>query len=279
MKTFHGKETIHISKIALRVIDLNKSAKFYNEVLGFEILNNSEEGITMGFKENPMVKLVQAKTKKQRRAAGLYHIAFLVPNRVDFSNWLAYHLSNDTPIDGASNHAVSEAVYLHDIDGNGIEVYTDTDTSTWDWKDGNVKMVTERLDVEDLFKEITTPTNKLPENTMIGHIHLSVLELTASQNFYHLLGFETVLKMQTSAAFLSHNKYHHHIGMNIWNTFGGSPHIQEQADIEYFVIEYPSKEDVEKVESRLKDNDIKYSKSEKGLFVRDPNNIEVHLEF
>lgn len=279
MKSFHKKDTIHISKIALRVIDLNKSAKFYNEVLGFEILKNDEEGITMGFIDNPMVRLVNAKTKKQKRAAGLFHIAFLVPNRVDFANWLAYHLSNDTPIDGASNHAVSEAVYLHDIDGNGIEVYTDTEASSWNWKDGSVKMVTERLDIENLFKEISNPTNKLPENTIIGHIHLSVLELQNSQNFYHLLGFETVLKMQSSAAFLSHNKYHHHLGMNIWNTFGGSPHIQEQADVEYFVIEYPTKEEVERVATILNENGITYREFAEGIIVRDPNNIEVHLEY
>ncbi|HHX00938.1 MAG TPA: VOC family protein [Acholeplasmataceae bacterium] len=278
MSKYHKKPTIYVANISLRVVNLDRSIRFYNEVLGFQVLEKTDNSVVMGFKDNPFVKLVKAETAKELRTAGLYHIAFLVPKREDLANWLYYHLNmSNTNFTGASHHAVSEAIYLNDVDGNGIEVYTDTDPGTWDWDNGSVDMVTERLDLEDLFKEVTDPTHSLPSDTLIGHIHLSVLDIEESRSFYHLLGFETVLLM-SSAAFLSHNKYHHHIGMNIWHTRNGRLHNDYHADMDNFTVKYHDKTTLEKVLNNLSEAGFGYEKSGEKVVVRDVNNIKVILE-
>lgn len=273
----YHKDNKYISKITLRVTDINKSVDFYNKVLGFEVLEKDNNSVVLGFTNNPLVILKQAKTAKHLRTAGLYHIAFLVPRRSNLANWLYYHIQNETPLEGASNHLVSEAIYLHDIDGNGIEVYADTPDSTWKWNKESIKMATIRLDIDDLFTEVSKPTNSLPKDTIIGHIHLSVLDLKESKEFYKILGFEEVLDM-SSASFMSDNKYHHHIGMNVWNSYGARLHDEEQADIDSFLIRYPNRGELDSVMQKLKNKGIAYKKNNNIVVVNDVNNIEVHLE-
>ncbi|MCK9471585.1 MAG: VOC family protein [Bacilli bacterium] len=278
MSSFHDNKTRYISKVSLRVVDIDKSIEFYNKVLGFEVINKEEESVLLGISGLPLIRLKKAKTRKHLRAAGLYHIAFLVPTRKDLANWLYYHLENGTEIEGASHHNVSEAIYLSDIDGNGIEIYADTPADTWNWESGRVEMTTKRLDLENLFQEVTIPTNKLALGTIIGHLHLSVVDLNKSKAFYNLLGFKTVLEM-SSAAFLSDKEYHHHLGMNIWNSFNGSLHNDDQADIASFTIKYPSKDELSKVLDALKEAGFSYQESKQSFRLRDVNNIEVYLEY
>ena len=276
MNIFHNDNTIHIDHVAIRVMDLEKSINFYNLVLGFEVINRIGDIVEMGVNKSVLLILKQAKTPKQKRAAGLYHIAYLVPNRKDLANWLYFHIQNKTRFDGASNHGVSEAIYLRDIDGNGIEVYTDTPKDTWSWDNNQVQMITEALDIDDLFTQVTTPTNALPNNTIIGHIHLSVLNIEESQKFYHILGFDTVLNMG-NAAFLSSQKYHHHLGMNVWGMASASPHIETQADLDYLVIQYPNEEAITNVLNNLNKNGFEYIKENDVVQLIDINGIKIYL--
>lgn len=277
MSIYHRDKAIYINQVAIRVTNIEKSINFYNNVLGFSVIEEGD-GVGLGIDGRVMLRLKQAETPKQYRAAGLYHIAYLVPKRSDLANWLYFHLHNNTNIDGASNHDVSEAIYLRDPDGNGIEVYTDTPDETWEWNSQAVNMVTEALDIDDLFTLVTTPTNKLPNDTIIGHIHLSVLDLKKSQAFYHLLGFNTVLEMG-SAAFLSSQNYHHHLGMNIWGMRDAQPHLKTQADIDYVVIHYPNENVVNSVIKNLETNGYKYTNKNQYYQVLDNNGIELHLVF
>lgn len=276
MNKYHNSEAIYIKQVALRVMNIEKSIKFYENILGFEVINNNEDSVSLGLDNKVLLILKQAKTPKEVRSAGLYHIAYLVPKRSDLANWLYYHLINKTRIDGASHHGVSEAIYLQDIDGNGIEVYTDTSDDTWKWDQKEVSMVTEVLDIDDLFKEVDTPTNKLPSNTIIGHIHLSVLDLNKTQDFYHLIGFDTVLNIR-SAAFLSSRQYHHHIGMNVWNMTGAKQHSKSQSDLDYFVIHYPNEIALNNALKNLDKNGFSYIKYKDYFEVVDVNGIVSHL--
>ena len=276
MSNFHNKLATYIKEVSLKVLDLDKSIKFYKEVLGFSLLYRDEEEVKLGF-TNPLLTLKKAKTANEIKTSGLYHIAYLVPNRVDLANWLYYHLQHKTVLDGASNHGVSEAIYLHDNEGNGIEIYTDTKTETWSWKNGHVEMVTIALDLDDLFETVTNPTNKLPDNTIIGHIHLSVIDLDKSKSFYNLLGFNTTQEMR-SAAFLSSQKYHHHIGMNIWHMDNAAKLMEEQAGLDYFVIQYPTINEMSKVLSVLDKNKYDYHKENDFVSLTDVNGINIHLK-
>ena len=276
MNRFHNEKAIYIRQVAIRVINIEKSTKFYQDVFGFAVINKNKNEVEMGVDNRPLLVLKQAKSPKQISAAGLYHIAYLVPNRSDLANWLYYQLQNNARFEGASFHGVSEAIYLRDIDGNGIEVYTDTPVATWSWKGGKVKMVTEALDIDDLLSSITNPIPNLPDNTIIGHVHLSVLNLEASKNFYQMLGFNTVLEMK-NAVFLSSQNYHHHLGMNVWNMNKAKKHLNTQSDIDYFVITYPGKEEIDQVLANLDNNKILYEKNNNYIKVIDVNGIEIHL--
>lgn len=278
MSKYHHSPVTYVEGISLNVMDINKSKEFYNNVLGFEVIEENASSITMGVDGRNLLILNQVKTKRDARSAGLYHIAYLVPDRKDLANWLYYHAVNKTRIDGASNHGVSEAIYLHDVDGNGIEIYTDTPDSKWELDNGRVGMVTEAIDADGLFKIADNPTNKLPNNTIVGHIHLSVLDLDESKKFYNLLGFDVVLEMH-SAVFLSNSKYHHHIGMNIWHSKGGSIRDNEQTGINNFTIKYPSKEEVDNVLKNLDNAGFAYKVENNLVTLNDVNNIEVHLVF
>lgn len=278
MYYYHQNPAIYVSNISLRVMNIEKSIDFYNYVFGFEVIEKGLDYVLLGFKNRGFLRLVKATKEKSYEAAGLYHVAFLVPNRSDLANWLYYHFVNSGDIfSGASNHAVSEAIYLEDLDGNGIEVYSDTNPKFWEWNNNKVQMVTERLNLDNLFNDITIPTNKLPNNTIIGHIHLSVINVEKSETFYNLLGFETVFKMP-HAAFLSSKKYHHHIGINSWNTKDGKNHDDESADLDYFVIAYPSVEVLDEALNNLKANGYTYQQNIEEYMVRDLNNIKVILK-
>lgn len=277
MSIFHKDKSVYINQVAIRVVNIENSINFYKDVLGFEIIDE-EDGIGLGINNRVLLRLKQAQTPKQIRAAGLYHIAYLVPNRADLANWLYFHINNNTSFDGASNHGVSEAIYFKDIDGNGIEVYTDTPNISWEWNENKIHMITEALDIDDLFTEVTEPTNRLPNLTIIGHIHLSVLDIKKSQVFYNILGFDTVANIG-SAAFLSSQQYHHHLGMNIWGMSTAKQHIKTQSDIDYFVIQYPSENELKNVLKKLDNNGFQYLKHPNYISIVDNNGIELHLVF
>ncbi len=180
----------------------------------------------------PLLSLVGDSSAPPRdpRQTGLFHFAILVPTRRDLAVALVRLAEGGRRLDGASDHLVSEALYLSDPDGNGIEIYRDRDRSQWRRDDrGQLAMATLPLDLDDLLRELdAAPVDpaadaRMPEGTRIGHVHLQVAELEQMEHFYAgVLGLDVTVRGYPGALFVSAGGYHHHIGLNTWNSRGGA---------------------------------------------------------
>ena len=218
-KPFHASSNRCISHVYIRVVDLRSMVHFYHDLLGFELISSSHQHVVLGFEKRSILTLVYEPNTflETTRTQGLYHVAYLVPNVDDFVGILRYLSTRDYPLEGLADHGVSMAVYLRDPEGNGIEIYVDRKISDWPYVDGQLNMVTDPLDVQTLFKQISE-SNKLPPSTIIGHLHLHVGDLQQSFQFYQqLFGYHITQQYGSQAVFLSDGSYHHHLGLNTWN--------------------------------------------------------------
>ncbi|WP_411035181.1 VOC family protein [Shinella sp. BYT-45] len=208
----------------LKVIDLPMLSAFYRQVMGLETIEKSASGETLGVGGRPLLTLTTdgRAARAPRNAPGLFHTAFLVPDRKALGRWLAHAAHGNVPLTGASDHLVSEAIYLDDPEGNGIEIYRDRDRSEWTYvPDGTVKMATRRLDLQALYDEAPKDGWSGQENgTAIGHIHLQVSDIPQADAFFRdVLGLD-VMARYPGASFFATGKYHHHVAANVWNSRG-----------------------------------------------------------
>ncbi|MBJ6128363.1 VOC family protein [Microvirga splendida] len=214
---------VRIGTVALTVRDLDTVSRFYQQVIGLAPIETGAGFARLGVGETVLLELRHnpAAPLASPRAAGLFHTAFLLPSRIDLAQWLLHAAEQRAPLQGASDHLVSEAIYLADPEGNGIEVYWDRPSETWAWRDGMVEMATLQLDLNGLAATAKTRDwAGLPDGSLIGHVHLQVGALDLSDRFYAgLLGLDVVCRYP-GATFLSSGGYHHHIGTNIWNSRG-----------------------------------------------------------
>ena len=279
MNNFHQKPTSYVNLVALKVADLDKSTDFYKQIIGFKILSSSDTKVELTADgKNPLVVLELLKNPQGNKqvSSGLYHLALLLPERKYLASFLKHIADLKYPI-GASDHHVSEAIYLNDPDGNGIEIYSDRDSSAWKHLKENVYMTTEALDVESLMTEPYEPWVALPEGTIMGHIHLQVSDLKASGDFYMKgLGFQLVLPYY-KALFLSDSGYHHHVALNSWS----GTHIPKADDnspgLSYYNIVYGNDAIREKQLSALKAIGATVVKREDHYLTYDPSGIVIHL--
>ena len=274
MSTFHHN-TPHVSHITLRVSSVTKSSTFYQQVIGLNVIDKDEDRVTLGNKESALLTLIPS-TSPIQHTEGLYHIAFLLPSMEDLAKWYLYQRESGFPIYGASNHLVSSAFYFNDPDGNGIEVYADTDSSTWDESRLGVRMDTLPLDVRSLVKGVETPST-LDVNPIIGHLHMKTKNVKTQQAFYNLLGFETRFDMG-SAVFLASKNYHHHIAFNQWNSARMIPHNDTSIDIDTVEITYPNQVALdETVTTMLQGTSTNMNTTSNGFTFIDPMGINVRL--
>lgn len=212
-----------IQSIELRVKDLNSSLQFYSDLIGFKVIrrNNINALLSADGKDPYLIKLTEDKTALVRikGTTGLYHIAFLFPDRKELAKVFLRLFRKKVKFQGFSDHLVSEAIYLADPDGNGIELYTDKPRDTWIWRNGEVLMDSLPLDLS----LITGDYNDNEEwrgihpDTFIGHIHLNVSDLRKAEEFYNdLLGMNISNYSYPGAMFFSAGGYHHHIAVNTW---------------------------------------------------------------
>ncbi len=216
---------VAIGGVALAVRDLDRVAAFYRSALGLAEIGREGDAVRLGAGEVPFLTLLHRPDLKPRdpATAGLFHVAYLLPTRADLGRWLQFAERSGMSPDGAADHLVSEAVYLHDPEGNGIEVYADRPRAAWRWKDGQVVMANDRLDLMGLQGLATDSWNGAPDGTRIGHVHLQVGEIAAATAFYAgVLGF-AVTRQWPQAAFLSTGGYHHHLAANTWQSAGAGP--------------------------------------------------------
>jgi catechol 2,3-dioxygenase len=220
------------------------------------------------------------------RATGLFHLAVLVPSRLDLAYGLTRLAETRWPLDGASDHLVSEALYLSDPDGNGIEIYRDRPRQEWREVDGQLQMATLPLDLRSVASEIGRSGSSqsqahAPAGTRIGHVHLQVSELERTETFYAgVLGFEVMVRGYPGALFVSAGGYHHHIGLNTWHSAGSPPPAPGTVGLRSFVIELPSQAELEQVLGRVSDAGLPSEPIETGdgHIVHDPsgNALELH---
>lgn len=215
------RDPVSVASVALRVRDLEAVARFYETVVGLSLLKKEGEVALLGAGDRVLLELRKDNLARQRTSqeAGLFHTAFLLPDRASLGGWLRHVAEQQVPLQGLSDHLVSEAAYLADPEGNGIEIYTDRPRKDWRWTNGQVAMSTERMDVQSVLSTATAWTGA-PETTLVGHVHLQVGALREAEAFYAgRLGFD-ITTHYPGATFYSTGGYHHHLATNVWNSRG-----------------------------------------------------------
>ena len=186
--TFASCTPLHIGAVGLKVRDLERVAGFYNHALGLALLRSGRDSVELGAGGVPLVRLEQERsaTPDDPREAGLYHTAFLMPTRGDLARWILHVARNKVALTGASDHAVSEAFYLDDPEGNGVEVYSDRPAEGWQWTGDDLRITTDPLDVDDILREVpaTAEYPGAPGGLRIGHVHLRVGDVMRAEGFY-----------------------------------------------------------------------------------------------
>ncbi len=219
-------EWLRIGGVGLAVRDLGRVEAFYREVLGFGVVERTADTVRLGAGGAGILELFHQPTAlpDAPATAGLFHTAFLLPSRADLGRWLAHAGRLRQALDGAADHLVSEALYLSDPEGNGVEVYADRPRARWRWRDGpdgrRVEMATQPLDTEGLLAEADAAWAGAPDGTRVGHVHLRVGDVAEAVRFYgDRLGMD-LTAARPGAAFLSTGGYHHHIAVNAWRSAG-----------------------------------------------------------
>jgi len=216
---------LEIGRVALVVNDIGRVGSFYKQALGLTELSNDGETLRLGAGDKPLLELRADKTARRRspKEAGLFHAAFLLPSRADLGAWLLHASDSRLPLEGASDHLVSEAIYLSDPEGNGIEVYIDRPRAAWKTQDGQIQMATHGLDLNNLAASAKAAFAQAPKGTVIGHVHLQTGSVPEAEAFYSgALGFD-ITTHYPGAAFYGAGGYHHHIATNTWNSRGAGP--------------------------------------------------------
>lgn len=227
----------HVGAVTLRVRDLPNLVAYYRDAIGLRLIREDRGSAELGIDGQVLVRLLAGATQPSS-AAGLFHLAILLPSRRDLANWLRHAAEARIPLEGASDHLVSEALYLSDPEGNGIEIYRDRTRPEWPRKpDGGIAMATDRLDLDKLLAEAGGGSYAgMPEGTGMGHIHLRVGDTVAAEAFYRdLLGFDLMVHYP-GASFLASGGYHHHIAGNIWGSRGAGPRQPGEAGLDRFEL-------------------------------------------
>jgi catechol 2,3-dioxygenase len=268
--TFQLSATAHIGRVALKVANLEKMTRFYQEVIGLQVLEQSAIQSTLGVDNTVLLELHKVQEPLPLTPkTGLYHVAFLLPTRKDLGNALRHYLTIEAPLIGASDHGYSEAIYLNDPEGNGIEVYRDKPQSEWDIRtDGEIVGVT-----------LDGAGDGFPAGTTVGHVHLKVADLMQTEKFYtEVLGLSLKNNFGNQAKFFAAGDYHHHIGSNIWLGKKIPAMSEQDLGLDYFSFVVPDQTELDRLEEHWK-NQTDYSKDQSGsLTVVDPNGITMKFE-
>ncbi|MEO2076815.1 MAG: VOC family protein [Bacillus sp. (in: firmicutes)] len=279
MGDFHRKPNVYVGEVNIKVKDLERSITFYQTIIGLQVLEKAKDrAVLTANGKTPLVTLEQPEdvVAKSGRTTGLYHFAILLPARADLSVFLRHLLQTGYPL-GAADHYVSEALYLDDPDGNGIEVYRDRSADEWTWKNGMVDMATEQLDAQGILAASDAEWKGLPSETLMGHIHLHVADLHKAEEFYTKgLGFERVATYP-QAVFLSTGKYHHHIAINSWQGVEAPPPSINSVGLKWYTLVFPDMSVREAVVKQLQQIGAPVKKEQDYYLTNDPAGNQIRL--
>ena len=247
--------SLSLGPVRLQVADLDRSLAFYTTVLGLRVAEQHPGSATLAAQDEPLVILQEragARPVRRRGHLGLFHFAILLPDRGALGAFLAHLAPLDVQL-GASDHLVSEALYLHDPDGLGIEVYADRPQEHWQRAHEELLMDTRPLDMEGVMAEAEgIPWRGMPPGTRMGHMHLHVGDLGAAAGFYRdALGFKTTVTGYPGALFLAAGTYHHHLGVNTWAGRDAARPTEADAQLLEWELRMPG-EDADAAASRLR---------------------------
>lgn len=279
---FQLDEKTHPGNVALKVNNLQKMIAFYTQIIGLKLLQQETQQAVLGVDRIPLLYLFQINGQRAaQQRTGLYHTAFLLPTRKDLGNALIRYMSTNSPLSGAADHIYSEALYLTDPEGNGIEVYHDKPRSEWIIKeDGEIPSDTLEMDVEGVLKAADQKWSGFPDNTMVGHIHLSVSDVNQTQDFYtKILGLSLKFNFGDAAKFLATGGYHHHIGANVWLSRNAAPLAQNEPGLKYFSFYVPDSAELDRIAEHLTSLSIEFEQADNGqITFIDPSGIQGRFE-
>ena len=250
---------IYLAEVALNVTDLESQTAFYRQLLGLEILNQSENQVLLGAGGKPLVRLIKTDDiSNPKQSYGLYHMALLLPTREDLANVFKHLLDLKIPLVGGADHGYSEAIYLEDLEGNGIELYRDKPVVEWDIReDGRIIGVTEELSAQDIYqlgKEIEPFA--IASGTRMGHVHLSVKNSREASVFYQeSLGLEDKFTIP-HASWIASGAYHHHLAVNEWGGKNLARCEHGTVGLAYYVVEVKNKEELLKVFAQSQSSEV-----------------------
>ncbi len=284
MNTYTLPKDAHIGYVHLRVHSLKEELGFYKEILGFQEADRNGETVYLsadGKKPYHIILSESANASPRARfTTGLFHLAIRVPNRLELAKMFLRLCENKYQFQGFADHGVSEALYMADPEGNGVEIYVDRPRDQWPRKEGRLEMVTDPLDINGLIKELNDgyKWNGLHPQTNIGHIHLQVSGLSAAKNFYQSsIGMDIMQDSFQGALFLAAGGYHHHIGVNIWSSNGAAPAGKNALGLTAFGLQVPDTFQKDVLIKQLEDNNhqIRYQGDQIFTDDQDQNTIEL----
>ena len=280
-ESFALSRPVHVGRAHLVVRDLETMAGFYGEALGLKRIEQSASGVELGAGERVLLTLTTRgdAAPAPRNAAGLFHNAFLMPDRAELAHWVAHAAHLGLQFDGASDHLVSEAIYLSDPEGNGIEVYRDRRPDEWTYHaDGTVEMDTRRLDLQALYDSAAkTPWAGMSPEAALGHIHLQVGNVPEADRFYEgVLGLKKMASYP-GASFFSSGSYHHHVAANVWNSRNAPARTGAMTGLQGYALAFNDQETLDKVLTTLDGLEIPVERSAEGHRLTDPWGIGITL--
>jgi len=273
-------DTLRLGAVHLTVTDLDRSVAFYQDAIGLRLHRRQDPVAVMGAGREDLVVLVEEQTARRAgRHAGLYHFALLVPDRAEFARALQRLAVTRTPIDGASDHGISEAIYLPDPDGNGIEIAADRPREVW--PDLSTIGRPQPLDLYGLLGTLgdAEPVRHADAGTIVGHVHLHVNEIAPARRFYEeVIGFDAMTALP-NAVFVSVAGYHHHLAFNTWRGAGipAAPDPRIVAGLRHWTILLDGEEQRQAVRGRLEAAGVAIEEQPDGLLVHDPAGIPLVL--
>ena len=272
---------LRIGTVRLKVRDLGAVSAFYQSVLGLRPVASGDDRITLGSGGTPLLELVgdPKLAPLDPRQAGLFHTAFLMPARADLARWVAHVVEARVPLQGASDHIVSEALYLADPEGNGIEVYADRPVSDWRGESGEIRMSTDPLDLQDLLRSAGgTAWTGFPEGGSVGHVHLQVGDTAEADRFYRdVLGLDIAARYP-GASFYGSGGYHHQLAGNVWNSRRASTRPEGMAGLEAVEIIVRDAAEIAAVAARAESAGFENTRNAGGLTLHDPWGTAITLK-